>query len=268
MHVRTARRVVDLLREEYVTFKAAGIAFYAVASIVPLLIVGLAVLSVFGAADMLVAALQSQLSESGQKVLEQVLSNTRGRGVAGVLGALFTLWSAMKVFRGLSIAFAEMYGRTSELSFLDQLEKSLLVLGSILFAVVVLSATSALLSEVPFRVPYPTLVWNTVAALILVLALLPLFYILPPVPVTVEHALPGTAITAVGWALLQLGFFYYAKNAVAYDAYGLLGAVLLFITFLYFAALVLLVGAAVNVALSECGGAAGKNVRGGRWIQP
>lgn len=233
------------------TFKAAGIAFYAVASLVPLLVVALAVLSVFGAADTLVSALQSQLSERGQRLLERVLSTTRGRDVAGVLGALFTLWSAMKVFRGLSIAFAELYGRESELSLLDQLENGLLVLGGILAAVVVLSATTALLVRVPFQVPYPTVVWNTLATLVLVFVLLPMFYVLPPIPVAVKHALPGAAITAVGWALLQLGFFFYAQNAGAYAAYGLLGAVLLFVTFLYFAALVLLVGAAVNVALLD-----------------
>lgn len=250
-HLGTTRRVVALLREEHVTFKAAGIAFYAVASLVPLFIIALAVLSVFGAADTLVSALQLRLSERNQEVLNGILSTTRGRETAGVLGALFTLWTAMKVFRGLSIAFAEMYRREAELSLLDQLENGLFVLGGILSAIVVLSATGALLAYVPFHLSYPTVVWNTLGAVILVVVLLPPFYVLPPVPVTVRHALPGAGITAVGWVLLQAGFVYYARNASAYDAYGALGAVLLFITFLYFAAIILLVGAAVNVAFAE-----------------
>ena len=247
----TPRQVLRLAREEQLPFKAASIAFYAVASFVPLLIVALAALSVVSAADALVSVLQSNLSESGTEVLRAALGNTRGRGVAGAVGFLVTLWSATKVFRGLSIAFAGIYRRDPDLSLLAAVRKSLVVIAALPLAVAALSATGVVLAYLPLRVPYPALVWNAVAVVALVVVLLPLYYALPPRSVTVRETLPGTVLAAVGWVLLQYGFSYYAQNAGTYAAYGFLGAVLLFVTLLYFAAIVLLVGAALNVVLGD-----------------
>ena len=50
---------------------------------------------------------------------------------------------------------------------------------------------------------------------------------------------------------MAAGLAYYAGSAGKYAAYGLLGAVLLLVTFLYLAAVVLLVGAALNVAVDR-----------------
>ncbi|MHB9288269.1 YhjD/YihY/BrkB family envelope integrity protein [Halobacteriales archaeon Cl-PHB] len=80
---------------------------------------------------------------------------------------------------------------------------------------------------------------------------MPLFYVLPPHSVSVGAAIPGAMLTAVGWLLLRIGFGLYVRQAGSYAAYGFLGGVLLFVSFLYLAALVLLVGAGVNVALER-----------------
>lgn len=247
--VGAVRDVVRIFREENVPFLAASIAYYTIASIIPLLTIALVVLSLFGATDLLVDALRSGLSSSNEEVMNQVLTSTRGRGAAGVLGLLLTLWSGIKVFRGVAIAFDEVYGTSADDSLLEQVWKSLLVFGMLLGGIVLLSATSVALTYVQFRIPYPTLVGNLLALLVLVLAFLPIYYVMPPVSVSVRHALPGTVFAALGWVLLQIAFFYYAGNAGQYAAYGVLGAVLLFITFLYLAGIVLLVGAVLNVVL-------------------
>lgn len=46
--------------------------------------------------------------------------------------------------------------------------------------------------------------------LFLVLVLLPLYYVLPPVTMTVRTVLPGTVVAAGGFIALQVGFLYYA----------------------------------------------------------
>jgi len=245
----TARSFVNLIREEEVPFKAASIAFYAIASFIPLLIVALAVLSYFGAADTLVAMLQSSLSQSAGAVLDNVLTDTRAGGIAGGLGFLVTLWSGTKIFRGLSIAFAELYKRNADLSILDEIKKSLVVLSIILFAFATLTTASVFVVYVPIEIPLAGLVTNALALAVLVVCLLPVYYVMPPRSTTLSHAFPGTILAAAGWVLLQYGFVFYTQNAGSYDAYGILGAVLLFITFLYFAAIVLLLGAALNAVL-------------------
>jgi membrane protein len=244
-----AQSVVGFVRDKNVPFKAASITYYAIASFIPLLILALALLSVFGAVDLLVDVLRSNLSESGTKVLNNVLSNTRGRGVAGAFGLLLTLWSGIKVFRGLTVAFDELYEVTADLSLVEQVKKSLLVLAILSVAFALLSVTSVALTYVNFTVPYPALFGNALAVLVLAGAFLPLYYVLPPVSVSIGHALPGTITAAVGWVVLQVGFFYYTQNAGGYAAYGFFGAILLFLTFLYLAAIILLLGAVVNIVL-------------------
>jgi len=53
-------------------------------------------------------------------------------------------------------------------------------------------------------------------------------------------------VAAVGWVILQIGFQVYASNASQYAVYGLIGTVLLFVTWLYFASMFILLGVAVN----------------------
>lgn len=249
--IGAGRDVVQIFREENVPFMAASIAYYTIASIIPLLTIALVVLSVFGATDVLVDVLRSSLSASNEEVMNQILTSTRGRGAAGAIGLLLALWSGSKVFRGVAIAFDELYGTSADDSFLEQVGKSLLVFGMLLGGIVLLSATSVVLTYVQFQIPYPTLIGNVVALLVLALAFLPIYYVLPPVSVSVRHALPGTVFAALGWVLLQVAFFYYAASAGQYAAYGFLGAVLLFITFLYLAGIVLLVGVVLNVVLGS-----------------
>lgn len=247
----TVRDVVNLVREEDVPFRAAAVTYYALTSFVPLLIVSLSVLALIGAQDALVEALRSGVSGSTANVIDDALQTTRGAGGAGAIGFLVAVWSATKIFRGLSIAVAKIYDMDEGLSLVDQIRQGFVVLLFLLLAFAVVSATNVAIAAVPFDLPFPSLLWNLVALLGLLLGLLPLFYVLPPLDVSVRHALPGAVVAAIGWVLLQFGFSIYAANAGTYAAYGFLGAILLFTVLLYFAANVLLLGATVNVVLDR-----------------
>lgn len=247
--VDATRSVVSTAREENVTFKAASIAYYAMASFVPLLVLSLTLLSLVGLAGALVEALRSNLSASGVEVLDSVLTNTQGRQVAGLLGLALTVWSGSKVFRGLTVAFEEIYDTGADLSMLDRVKKSLVVVVVLISAFVFLSGTTVLLELQELSGQFPVVVGNLLAATLIAVAFFPFYYVLPPISTSLAHALPGTIVAAVGWVLIQIAFYYYVQTTGGYTAYGFLGAVLLFITFLYLAANVLLVGAVVNVVL-------------------
>ena len=249
--VGDARRVIDTTRDRNVPFMAASFAHYALASLIPLLLVAVAVLSYVGAADAFIAAVRSSLSSGGATVLERVLAGSRGRGVAGAVGFVLALWSGLKVFRGLSTAFAEVYDTGSDPSLLQQVEDGVIVLGLVLLAFGLLAGTALALTFGSFPVPYPRLVGNLLAVVAVAVAFLPLYYVLPPVPVTVRHVLPGTVFAAVGIVVLQAAFTFYAGRAGRYAAYGILGAIVLFVLFLYFAGIVILVGAVLNVVLER-----------------
>lgn len=242
-----ARGFVAVVREENLPFMAAGIAYYAIASVVPVLVLLLAVLGAFGAAQPASSAVRASLDGGGGRVLDAVLTATRGRGTVGAAGLLVLLWSGSKIFRGLTVAFAEIYDEESTLSLPERVLRSVAVLAVLSFTVGLLTATALALGLLQFPVVAPTLVGNAVAFLVLVVALLPLFYLLPPVSVSPGHVLPGAVLTALGWVTLQAALFSYARSVGGYVAYGVLGGVLLFVAFLYLAAMVLLAGAVLNV---------------------
>lgn len=62
--------------------------------------------------------------------------------------------------------------------------------------------------------------------------------------------LAGTVFAAVGWTILQGRFQLYAASAAQYQAYGAVGGVILFVTWLYLAGMLILFGAVLNVVVA------------------
>jgi len=139
-----------------------------------------------------------------------------------------------------------VYADEVDASLLEQVRDALVVVVGIALAIALVVAVGAALSILNLRIPYINVVGTLVLVVVLAVAFLPIYYVLPPVDVSVGEVLPGAAVAAIGWVLLQVGFRLYAANAGRYQAYGVIGAVLLFVTWLYFAAIVVLVGTAVN----------------------
>lgn len=250
--VSTVRGVVVLGVDRNLTFLAASIAFYAVTSILPLILLALAIASFVGG-DALVGRvtgmLSEQLSSAGQESLTRALTTTTGRGTASVVGVLGLAWSALKLFRGLDQAFDELYLDDGDTSLLEQTRNGFVVMSGIALAMGLVVAVSVALSVLSLEVPSANVLGSLLLIAVLGLAFLPIYYVLPPVDLSIREAFPGAAVAAIGWVLLQVVFRLYAAHASRYGAYGLIGAVLLFVTWLYFASIVVLIGGALNAVL-------------------
>lgn len=250
----TVRSILELVKEQNVTFLAASVAYYAFVSVVPLLLLALAIGSLLGGeafAQQIVSAAQGQLSGQGATVIEQALTASSGRAGASVASIVALTWSALKVFRGTDLAFDEVYGLEAETGLLGQVKDGLIVLATVGLAAVLMIGLGVVLGQAArIGIPFIGVLGYVALVVGLVAVFLPLYYVMPPVEMTAREALPGALVAAVGWLVLQVGFQIYAANAGSYAAYGLLGAVLLFLTWLYFAAVLVLVGAVVNVVLA------------------
>lgn len=261
--IETVRAVATVFQEEKITFLAASVAFYAFVSIIPLLLLALAIGSLVGGqafADRMVSLVEGQLSEQGVTVIEQAVTGSAGRGTASGVSLVTVSWSALKVVRGLDRAFDEIYGSEKETSLPRQIIDGSIVLGIVGLAVVVMVGLGTLLAR-PSLVAVPfidVLGWVGLTVGLFVI-FLPFYYVLPPVDVSLKGILPGALLAGIGWLLLQAGFQLYAASAGQYQAYGFLGAVLLFIMWLYFASVLILLGAVVNTVVAghvrEDGGA-------------
>ncbi|WP_181691466.1 YihY/virulence factor BrkB family protein [Natronomonas sp. LN261] len=256
--VTVVRGVAAGAQSDRVTFIAAGLAYYAFISLIPLLLLALVVTSVFGDSELVVALVvevSGTLGEGAGGALTDALAGAAGRGGATVLGLAVFLWSGLKLFRGLDIAFSEVYGDPGPGSLLGQLRNATVVLGAVgigVAATVLVGAATVGLE--PGTLPGGARVIGIVGTVVLLAGLsatfLPLYYLLPGVDLPVREALPGAVFAAVGWTALQTGFRVYATVAGSYEAYGVIGGVLLLVTFLYFGGLILLVGAVLNAVLA------------------
>ncbi len=250
--VGVARRVVGTAQDEQVTFLSAAVAYYAFVSLIPLLVLAVAVGTVLGGVelvDSVVGALDAFLTTSGETALRDAMTDGRGRTSATAVSLLLLTWSALKLFRGLDVAFSQVYGVQKSESLLEQVVDGLVVLLTLPLAV---GAAIVVTVLVPYLdvLPYLDLASALTLPVALTLVFLPAYYVFPDVEMSVREALPGAAFAAVGWTLLAQGFRVYAAYVGGSELYGILGGALLLVTWLYFGGIVITLGAVLNAVLS------------------
>jgi YihY family inner membrane protein len=217
-------------------------------SIIPLLGLSLAVGSALGAetfADRIVAAVGSALTPATAALLTDALTSGTGRGGATALSLTVMGWSGLKMFRGIDVAFSQLYGTTGTDGFLGSITDGVAAIVGIGIALSGFAVVSALGAVVGVSVGLSGLALGPV----LVAAFLPLYYLFPDRPMTIRSALPGTVVAAAGWIVLAVGFGLYVSVAGGFQLYGVIGGALLLVTWFYFAGQLLLVGAALNAVL-------------------
>jgi len=244
----TAKAVVDTAQEQQITFLAASVAYYAFVSLLPALLLLLVLASTIGGeafAEQIVGATQEFLTPAGEDAISGAIEDAPGRGGATIVGVGVLIWSTLKVFRALDTAFVAVYGDTETLGFLSQLKDALIVLVGISVGVGVMIVAGTILAALPLG-PASQVVSILALPAVLTVAFLPMYYYFPNQPISLGEAVPGAVFAGVGWTLLQAGFQIYAAGAAQYEAYGVIGGILLLVTWLYFAAIILILGAVLN----------------------
>ncbi|MFD1569520.1 YihY/virulence factor BrkB family protein [Halorubrum laminariae] len=251
--VDTVRRVAGVAADRQVTFLAAAIAYYAFVSLVPALLLLVVVASaVFGEAiaARLVAATGEFLTPAAQDTVAAAISSAGGRTGAGVLGLAVLLWSTLKVFRGLDTAFGTLYGVEDRPTLSEQIADAIAVVIAVGVGIGTMVGVGAFVAAAD-AIPAVEVASILVLPAVLAVVFLPLYLLLPEPSVSVREALPGAVFAAIGWTLLQAGFQVYAASAGQYQVYGVIGGILLLVTWLYLAAVVVVVGGVVNVVLAD-----------------
>jgi len=250
----TGTAVVAGIRDERVTFIAASLAYYAFVSLLPLLIIALTVASLVGGsafADSLARRVGEALGPSAGDLVREALTASLAQAGASAFGVVVLLWSGLKLFRGLDIAFSVIYD-TPVSGILGRIRNGVVALAAVVagFGATVGGGTALALFELRvFGVDLLGPAGTIVLFAGLTVVLLPMYYVLPGGGVTVREALPGAVLAGVGWTVLQTGFRIYAAQA-ANQAYGVLSGVLLLVTLLYFAGMLLLIGVVLNAVLA------------------
>ncbi|MFW5937340.1 MAG: YihY/virulence factor BrkB family protein [Halanaeroarchaeum sp.] len=249
--VATVRAVVETIRETQVTFLAAAVAYFGFLSIVPLLLLAIFLGGVLGidVSAQVVSLVGDMVTPAGEDAIASALDASGiGSGIT-ILGVAVLLWSALRVFRALDIAFSTIYGLGSPKPLYRQVVDALLVLVAVAVAVVAVTIVGVVLPVLRLgplaQIGGPLTLFGT-----LVVAFAPLYYWFPDVELTIREILPGTVLAAAGWTIMAAVFGAYAQLVPSFHLYGVLGAALLVVTWLYLSGIIIMVGAVVNAVLA------------------
>jgi membrane protein len=250
---RTAlRTAVAVAREEQVTVKAASLGYHAFNTLVPLALFAVIGLSVVGGLETVLSELAAASGLPADRLREALFATAdgaTGRLRAAALAFIILAWSATRTFHTTNAAFEEVYGTRGDGSLARRIEGIAIATATTPFALALALALGVGLSltvdGVAFAVLAPVALF-----VVLVVGFLPLYYVFPGVDVTVREALPGAVFAASLWTISSAFFRVYAGVSRSVDLYGVVGGLLLLLTWLYVGGLALLLGVVVNAVLA------------------
>jgi membrane protein len=263
-----AVRLWTQISDDHVSLVAAGVAFYSLLALFPLLT---ALVSIYGlVADRgdieehlgkLYGLLPSDAIEIMRQQLVQLNSTQVPKlGLLFIASLLFSLWSANKgvtsIFEAMNIAYGEKERRNF---FVLNLTTLLFTFGFVLFLVVSLSAIIAvppLLEYIGFDEGTHWLLslgrWPVL--LIIVVTMNALIYRYGPSREKARWAWLtwGSVVSAVLWMLTSAFFSFYAANFGNFnETYGSMGAVVAVMTWIWLSAMIVIAGAELNAELEH-----------------
>lgn len=249
----TVAAVVAIVREKGITVDAASLAFYAANVLVALAILTYATFAVVGTGNVLARALEVLTGVGAvefQRVFERLGGTTAGRRRAVALAAVIAAWSSLRLFGAVERVFTDVYGIRKERSLLRRIRDSVIVLVAVTLIVSGMAAAGSLFlfrtTGGAGRVLGPVVLW-----LSLVVLFAPVYSVLSGSNVSVRETVPGATFAATGWIVSAAGLRTYVGLSRSVDLYGVVGAVLLVLTWLYVVGLSVLVGAVANAYLAD-----------------
>lgn len=263
-----ARRVVQEIRQDDCLGRAAQLAYYLIFAVFPFLLFLATLLGYLPIPNLmdnimeyLARLLPGETATLLRDNVRQLVTDQKG----GLLsfGILVTLWSASSAMAALMDALNRAYGveegrpfwKVRGLALLMTVGLSLFIIGSMVLLIFgpQLGGWIAALVGLgrAFEVAWNLLRWPVIVVL-LIIAMAAIYYFAPDVQQRWKWITPGAAFAVVITIVLSLGFSFYVNNFGSYNkTYGSIGAVIVFLTWLYLTGLVLLVGGEINAEIEH-----------------
>ena len=266
--------LVDLVTEAAVRWSddkchrlGASLAYYALFSIFPLLMLAMTGLGFFLDDDAtrakIVHSFRSTGAPGAQSLIDQTLANMQShhtaRGVGAIVGFVAFVLSASAVFSELDTSLNRIWrcperpSRGVVQSILEMVRDKavamVLVLGAALLVLVSLIASTALYALTKSARDAIPLAWgwsiveHAVSLAFLTGIFAALFRVIPECRPKWKDVLGGGLVTALSFTLAKRLLALYLTNVAGYSAYGAMGAVLALVTWIYLVSLIVFYGA-------------------------
>ena len=277
------KRAFANFRAHEMTDYAGTLTYFAMMSLFPALLLGVTLLGLFGQ-ESLVTEASDYLLKNGadpqtaavvRQTLDKVISSSGGAlGFTLVLSVVLAINGASGAFAAAGRALNVVYGVEEDRGFVRRkatdIGVTLVVLVLFLIVLVALFLGGQIADDLLGKIGLGSTgkaVWSIVrwpAALVAAMVGYALVYAFAPniVPRRFRWITPGAAFGVVLWIVLSIGFAIYVKNFSTYGAaYGVFGAAIIQLLWLYLSANAFLFGAELNAELERA-------ERGGRWAPP
>lgn len=265
MIARTAYIVVSGFRREKIKLRACLLTYVSLLSLVPGIAVVFSLFTAFGGLedtqqrlkDLMIDALAVQQRDTLIEYFDRFLAQTNA-GRLGTVGFALLFVTALSLLTNVEKALNDIWGLTRDRTLIQRFQVywPLITLGPLLLGVS-LSATAAIeasdtVQTLMGTIPGFGLLFG-LGPLVLTCSFFALLYqIMPNTKVELRYAAFGGLVGGALWTIAQKLFAYYAAHAITYSAiYGSLGAVPLFIIWIYVSWTVALLGATLTFAIQS-----------------
>jgi membrane protein len=266
--VDLAKRVIHEIQQDNCAGRAAQLAYYLIFAVFPFLLflaTMIGYLPIPNLMDKIMDYLARLLPGETATLLRdnvvQLVSDQKG----GLLsfGILLTLWTASSAIVAIMEALNRSYDveegrpfwKVRGIAVLLTIGLSLFIIGSMVLLLFGPQLGEWIASLVglgtAFKVVWNILRWPVIVGL-LSLAMAIIYYFAPDVEQRWKWITPGAVFAVVMTIAVSLGFSFYVNNFGSYNkTYGSIGAVIVFLTWLYLSGFVILAGGEINAEIEH-----------------
>ena len=246
---------------------AASIAYYALLSFLPFLLLAFSVLGSFAAGEAarghVTDVVLGYFPAQPDFIAAQVDQFRQTPIRLGLGGALALIWASMGVFGAVSSAVNHAWSVERPRSFWGHRLFSFMMMAAavvLLFAALVLlsaskmsgsSWTALVFAAYPPLVAVEQWIGPVVAFMTFVLVVGLIFYFVPNTKVRLRDVWPGALLTAIMWRVAFEGFAWYVRHWARSSVHGSIATVVWFLLWVYISAVILLYGVEFTAAFAR-----------------
>ena len=256
---RVFRRAVSGFLAHDALQYAGSMAYFAVLSLFQLLVlavgVGSFVLGEGEAREFVVGQVQAGSPLDAETIGGVIDAVIESRGGMTIISIGFLLWGALGLFSALARGIGRVFENAPQRGFLKEKLVGLLLMGltgalavaSLVIGIVtgvIQEAAGDVLRAIPGGGVAVWLIGFVVPIVLIFAAFWAIYRVVPNRKVAWDEVLPGAIVATVLWTVLRYGFTYYATNVANYEnAFGPISTGITLLVFLYFASVIVLLGA-------------------------
>lgn len=265
-YAQILKNAVRTFGEKQAAQASAGLAYYTLFSIFPLLLVFVAAGSYFldraQVFNMVTQFIQEALPISRGVINENLQEILEKRETAGIISILTLLWSASGMFTSLAYNINLAWPLASRRNFLQSRLVGLWMILGLIGLILVSITLGWLTSRLPFMnlehaSPLDVLMLRLISAfgswLMIFLVFFTLYHRVPTLRVKLKATFWGALIASLVWKAAAAGFGWYLNSSFGqYQlVYGSLGAIVAFLFLIYIISLITLFGAHLSAAIES-----------------